>query len=127
MSVAPGPPGAEEGNVGIVPMHRGKDGSEDPNAVECSSELLRLAAGGVMVAGGLLLLSRQRRTGTLLSVAGAGLALADQKDAVRTWWNNIPEYVERVQGVISQVQNKVDEFTAKRESFHRVLTGEKQP
>jgi hypothetical protein len=109
--------------MGIVPIRKRRNASDDPNAVEEPNDWLKLAAGAAMVAGGLLLLGNRRRAGALVSLAGAGLALVDQQDAVRNWWNHLPEYVDRVQNVINQVQSRVDEFTAKRESLQNVLSG----
>ena len=88
-----------------------------------SPDCIKYAAGGALIAGGLMLLGNQKRAGMVLGAAGAGLALVDQQDTVRTWWSHIPEYVDRVQDLIGQVQSKVDEFSAKRDSLRNVLSG----
>jgi hypothetical protein len=113
--------------MGIVQIgkRRGDSAMETINTTEPESDspdLVKFAAGGAMIAAGILMLSNRRRAGMVLGAAGAGLAVVDQQDAVRNLWNQIPGYVERLQTVINQVQNKVEEFSARRDSLHRALS-----
>jgi hypothetical protein len=84
---------------------------------------VNIAAGSALLVSGLLFLTERRRAGIAVAAAGTALALLDQQEAVRTWWNRIPDYVDHVQNLIGQVQEKVDEFTAKRESLQRAFSG----
>ena len=84
--------------------------------------LTRIAAGGALVAGGCLLLGNYRRAGLVATVAGTALALLDQQQVVRTYWNRIPDYVDQVQTFLGRVQEGVDEFAAKRDSLEQALT-----
>lgn len=78
---------------------------------------LGVAAGATLVAGGLLFIGRQRRTGLAVAAAGAALAVLDQQETLRHWWAQIPDLVEQAQGLIGQVQQKVDDFTSHRDSI----------
>lgn len=82
-----------------------------------------LAAGGSLVAGGLLLLTGQRRAGLVFSVAGAALTLLGQQEEVRAWWEQFPAYVDRVQNLISRMQSSMGDLSATRDSLHEALTG----
>lgn len=109
--------------MGMVHIRKRRTGSPDDPAIEQteSPDWIKFAAGGALIAGGLLLLSNKRRAGLIVGAAGAGLAVADQQDAVRSLWNQVPGYIDRVQSLIGQVQSKVDTFSAKRDSLHRLL------
>ncbi len=79
------------------------------------------AAGGALVAGGLLLLTGRRRAGTIAATAGVALALLDQQDTLNSWWQALPVYINQVQWTISQVQDSVNSMAAKREAVRRIL------
>ncbi len=110
--------------MGMVQLRKHKtDSSEDLTSSQTeSTDWIKLAAGGALIAGGVLLLTNNRRAGLIVGAAGAGLAVADQQDSVRSMWNQVPGYIERFQGLINQVQTKVDAVSAKRDSLHRVLS-----
>ncbi len=78
---------------------------------------INVAAGTALVAGGLLLLGRQRRTGLAVAAAGSALVLLDHQDTLRAWWRELPAFVDRVQGIVGQVQEKVGEITAHRDAI----------
>lgn len=111
--------------MGIVQIRKRKnDSSVETTATTQtdSPDWVKFAAGGALIAGGLLLLTDKRRAGVVLGAAGAGLAVVDQQDAVRNLWSQIPGYIERFQGLLNQVQTKVDALSAKRDSLHRALS-----
>jgi hypothetical protein len=82
---------------------------------------VQIAAGGTLLAGGLLLLSGNRRAGTVAAVSGATLALLDRQEVVRRWWNALPGYIDDVQGVLNQVQDTVEDIAEHREKLRRIL------
>ncbi len=109
--------------MGMVQIRKRRtDSPDDPASAQSESpDWIKFAAGGALIAGGLLLLSNKRHAGLIVGVAGAGLAVADQQDTVRSVWNQVPGYIERFQGFINQVQSKVETVSAKRDSLHRIL------
>jgi hypothetical protein len=80
-----------------------------------------IAAAGSLVAGGLLLLTGNRKAGTVAATAGTALLLLDQQDLLRTWWNAIPGEIENVQKVLGKVQESVSAVGAQRDRLHRVF------
>jgi uncharacterized protein (DUF1697 family) len=80
------------------------------------------AAAGTLVASGALLLAGKRRAGMVAAASGTALALLDQQETLRSWWNTLPGYLEEVQRMLSQVQGTVDELAAQREKLRRVLS-----
>jgi len=81
----------------------------------------KYAAGGALVAGAALILSRQARAGLVVACAGTALALLDQKDAVRAGWKAIPGYLDQIEQVLSQVQEVVKDVAENRAKLGRIL------
>lgn len=107
----------------VVPLSKSANASQTELCArepECTN-WVQMAAGGSLLVGGLLLLTGNRRAGTVAAVSGAALVLLDQKEAVRTWWNALPGYIDDVQGVLNQVQETVEDIAAHREKLRRIL------
>lgn len=78
---------------------------------------IKVAAGGTLLAGGLLVLTGNRKAGIATAAAGTALALLDQQQLIRNWWNQIPGYVDQVQNLIGKMQGAIDEMAEKREKL----------
>jgi len=79
------------------------------------------AAGGALIAGGLLLLTGQRRAGMVAASAGTALALLDQQQTLKSWWNILPVYLDEFQATLGKVQKTVGEVEAKRARLHQIM------
>jgi hypothetical protein len=82
---------------------------------------VRIAAGGTLLGGGLLLLTGNRRAGLAAAGAGTALAMLDQKKTVRVWWMLLPGYIDQAQRLLNQVQVTVDEIEVQREQLRRLF------
>jgi len=109
--------------MGLVPISKQDSSSaEAPNTQQVDTvDWIKIAAGGSLIVGGFLLLSGQRRAGMVAAASGTALALLDQQDALRSWWKVLPGYVDQIQRMIGQVQDKVEDIAAKRETLQQVL------
>jgi hypothetical protein len=107
----------------IVPLTMSEEEFEmEPSAPETeSTNWVVLAAGGTLLAGGLLLLIGQRRAGLVAAATGATLALLDQQETVRSWWNTLPGFIDDVQGLLGQVQGTMEEIATQRDKLREVL------
>ncbi|HVC47583.1 MAG TPA: hypothetical protein VND90_10085 [Terracidiphilus sp.] len=114
--------------MALTPFPKRADAPEVEAAAEDgSSEWMVLAASGALIASGVLLLAGQRRAGLVTAASGTALALLDQQDALRRWWNSLPGYVERVQTLIGKVQSTVDDLALMREQITQAMaTGPKE-
>lgn len=92
-----------------------------------SVDWAKVAACGSLVAGGLMLLSGQKRAGLVMAAAGTALAMLDHEEALRQWWEALPGYVDRAQYMFEQVREVVDDITEKGESLRRVISREPRP
>ena len=85
---------------------------------------VEVAACGSLIAGGLLLLSGQKRAGLVLAASGTALAMLEHEDTLRSWWDALPGYVDRAQYMFEQVQDVVDNLAEKGESLRQALSRE---
>jgi len=83
---------------------------------------VRIAAGGSLFAGGLLLLTGRVRAGLATAAAGTVLAAIDQQETVKSVWNALPGYIDQVQHMLGKVEETVAEVAAQRERLHAILT-----
>jgi hypothetical protein len=86
-----------------------------------SANWVTFAAAGTLAAGGALLVSGKRRAGLATAAAGTALAMLDQQETVRTWWNALPAYLSEAQGMIERLQTALDDISAQRERLHKIL------
>jgi len=110
--------------MAVVPLNRSEFDARNERNI-CESEgtnWARFAAGGSLLAGGLLLLTGNRRAGLVTAAAGTALAVLDQQETVKAWWNALPGYIEQAQHALGQVEETVAEVGAQRERLHRILT-----
>lgn len=111
----------------VVPLSKPADDPDSkPESVPGDAEatranLIRWSAAGALVAGGVLLLSGNRRAGVLTAAAGTTLAMLDQQEAVRQWWNALPVYLDEAQALLGRVQGAIDDIAARREKLRNVL------
>ena len=110
----------------IVPLS--KSGDEEGSSavtgtpVDTSSQALRYAAAGTLVAGGALFLGGCRRSGLLAAVMGTALAMIDQQEAMRRWWNALPVYLDEAQALLNRVQEAMDDAAAQQERLRQVFS-----
>jgi hypothetical protein len=81
----------------------------------------QVAAGGSLLAAGLLLLTGQRKAGFVAAAAGATLVVLDQQEVIAGVWNALPGYVNRVQVLLDQVKDSVEELAYQRERLNKVI------
>jgi len=107
----------------VVPLSKPETEAEIvPEVVDSETmNWVGFAAGGTLVAAGLLLLAGERRAGTVAAATGTALALLDQQETLHSWWVALPGYIDQVQGVLNKVQDTVNDVAEKRETLRRVL------
>jgi hypothetical protein len=111
----------------VVPLTKPADDSANkpkmaPGCARASrADLIRFAAAGTLVAGSALLLSGNRRAGMVTAAAGAALAMMDEQDTLRRWWDALPVYLDEAQAVLGRVQGAIDDVASQRERLRTIL------
>jgi hypothetical protein len=82
------------------------------------------AAGGALVAAGVLLVTGHRRAGLVAAAGGTALALASQQERLSVWWEALPGYIDSAQQLLNQVQSTLDAVEDQRSTLRRILARE---
>ncbi len=107
--------------MALVPPSREDNQSPAEVLPPDSVDWVRIAAASTLIAGGLLYVAGERRAGMAAAATGTALAMVDQQELLRTWWRQLPGYVEQVQQMLEDVQSLVEDFTGKRDRLREVL------
>jgi len=107
----------------VVPLSKPANNPEiaRPACKSDSISWVTIAAAGALATGGALILSGKPRAGLVTAASGTALAMLDQQETVRTWWNALPGYLAEAQGWLSRVQTALDDVSAQRERLHKIL------
>ena len=110
----------------VVPLSKS---ANDPQPVPAKGEIVRrehddwllYAAAGTLVAGGVLLVTGNRKVGLAVATSGAALAMLDQQDTVKAVWTVLPGYLTEVQDLLTRVQNTVSDLAAQGAKLRAAL------
>jgi hypothetical protein len=107
----------------VVPLsQRANDsGGAPPSESANCTNWIRFAAAGTLAASGALLVTGNRRAGLAAAAAGTALAMLDQQEAVRAWWDMLPGFLEDLQGMLSRAQTAVEDLSAQSQKLRRAL------
>jgi hypothetical protein len=107
----------------VVPLPNPANNSQAAPAAGSagSFDWLRTAAGGALLAGGILLLSGKRKAGLLAVTAGTALAMLDQQETVQAWWDALPGLIDDAGRMLQQVEGVVDSMDAQREKLRALV------
>jgi hypothetical protein len=86
----------------------------------CEDWLLYTAA-GTLAAGGVLLVTGQRKAGLAVAAAGVVLAMLDQQETVKACWDALPGYLTEIQNILERVQGTIDEVAAQGARLREAL------
>jgi|NGEPerStandDraft_6_1074524.scaffolds.fasta_scaffold399191_1 hypothetical protein len=84
-------------------------------------EWMGAAVGGTLLLGSVLLLSGKRRAGLVLTAAGTALALLEEQETVRAWWNALPAYLDNAQRLLEEAQKTIDDLSSKRDKLRSLF------
>jgi hypothetical protein len=108
----------------VVPLNQPEKEARSARRI-CAAEdtnWARIAAGGSLLASGLLLLAGKRRAGLATAATGTVLALLDQQETVKAWWDALPGYIDNVQNLLGKVEESVAEIESQRARLDKVLS-----
>jgi len=83
---------------------------------------IRMAAVGSLVLGGVLIMKGKRRAGLVSAVSGTALAMLDQQDSLKAWWETLPVYLDEVQLMLARAQGAVEDVAVQRDKLHKIFT-----
>ena len=105
--------------MNVIPLPR--QTKQAAQMEEEPSPTLRLAAGGTLLAGALLLLAGKRKAGLAATAAGTALTLLHEKDTTLRWWSALPLLLSNAQRFVGHAQNVVDEVNVRKQKFQGIF------
>jgi hypothetical protein len=112
----------KEKKMVVVPLPNPAVNSPAEPDADRSKYWLKVAAGGSLVASGILLLSGKHRAALLAAITGTALTMVDQQETVRTWWESLPGLIDNAGRMLNQVQGVVENVDSQRAKL-RALVG----
>ena len=85
------------------------------------SPTLRLAAGGTLLAGAVLMLAGKRKAGLAFTATGTALTLLHEKETTLRWWTALPLILSNAQRVISKAEQAMGEVNARKDRFRSIF------
>jgi hypothetical protein len=107
----------------VVPLAKPAENAFDAPLPQTADDVrwLRYAAAGTLAASGALLVTGHRKAGLIAAASGAALAMLDQKEAVRAWWNLLPGFLEEMHSTLGKAQTAVEDLSAQGEKLREML------
>jgi hypothetical protein len=110
----------------VVPLSKSVN---DPELIPATGESARgerddwllYAAAGTLAAGGVLLVTGNRKAGLVVAATGAALAMLDQQETVKACWDVLPGYLSEIQDLLTRVQSTVEEIAAQGAKLRAAL------
>jgi hypothetical protein len=82
---------------------------------------VRTVAVGSLITGVVLLLSGKRKAGAAVAAAGTVLALVEEPQAVKEWWDGMPRYVKTAQEFLGKVEGFVEQLAEQGNTVRRIM------
>ncbi len=105
--------------MSVIPIPRQ---SQSASQLESQpSPALRIAAGGTLLAGALLLLTGNRKAGLTATAVGTALTLLHEKETTLRWWAALPLVLNQAQHFVGKAQTAMDDIDAHRKKLRRLV------
>ena len=62
-----------------------------------------------------------KRAGMAVAAAGAALALVEEQEAIKSWWQNLPGYLDDAQEFLDKIEGYLDEAAVQGQRLQGIL------
>jgi hypothetical protein len=100
---------------------RGQASLPAPVSEAKSPDWIHWMAAGAVVAGGVLIVTGNRRAGLAIAAAGTTLALIEEKNAVAGFWRSLPGYLVQAHDVLDQIEHYMGKATIQGQRIQRIM------
>jgi hypothetical protein len=113
----------QEVNMVVVPLAKPADEVRASTSSQSdeTAKWIRYVAAGTLAASGAMLVTGRRKAALLAALSGTALALIDQQDAVRVWWDQLPGFLDEMHDLLGKAQTAVDDVSAQGQKLREVL------
>jgi hypothetical protein len=86
-----------------------------------SPDWTHYVAAGTLVAGGVLMVTGHKRAGMAVAAAGTALALVEEQESIKSWWKNLPGYLDDAQDFLDKIEGYLQEATVQGQRLQGIL------
>lgn len=86
-----------------------------------SPDWTHYVAAGTLVAGGVLMITGHKRAGMAVAAAGTALALVEEQEAIKSWWKNLPGYLDDAQQFLDKIEGYLQEAAVQGQRLQGIL------
>lgn len=84
----------------------------------------RSVAAGSLLVGAILLITGRRKSGLAVVAAGAAVALLENPEAVRDFWDQVPKLLRSSQDFLVRVEDFMDELNKQGIRLRKAVAGD---
>jgi hypothetical protein len=92
-----------------------------PATATQSPDWTHYLAAGTLVAGGVLMATGHKRAGMAVAAAGTALALVEEQEAIKSWWKNLPGYLDDAQEFLDKIEGYLKEAAVQGQRLQGIL------
>jgi hypothetical protein len=92
-----------------------------PAQQSASPDWTHYVAAGALVAGGVLVVTGHKRAGMAVAAAGTALGLLEEQEAIKSWWKNLPGYLNDAQDFLDKIEGYLKEATIQGQRLQGIL------
>jgi len=106
-----------------VPISRSIPASLPSSAPAALSEdqTMHWVTVGALVAGGVLIATGNRKAGLAVAAAGTALALFEEQETIKSWWEGLPGYLTQAQDFLDKVESYLGEASAQGQRLQNMI------
>jgi hypothetical protein len=86
-----------------------------------SPDWTHYVAAGTLVAGGVLMVTGNKRAGMAVAAAGTALALLEEQEAIKSWWRDLPAYLNDAQEFLDKIEGYLQEASVQGQRLQGIL------
>lgn len=92
-----------------------------PAQQSSSPDWTHFVAAGTLLAGGVLMVTGHKRAGMAVAAAGTALALVEEQEAIKSWWKNLPGYLDDAQQFLDKIEGYLQEAAVQGQRLQGIL------
>jgi hypothetical protein len=92
-----------------------------PAPPAASQDWTHYVAAGTLLAGGVLMMTGHKRAGMAVAAAGTAMALFEEQEAIKSWWSNLPGYLNDAQDFLDKIEGYLQEAAIQGERLQSML------
>ena len=99
----------------------GSDSLPAPAPQEKAPDWTHLLAAATLLTGGALIATGHRKAGMAVAAAGTAMALLEEQETVKKWWESLPGYLDDAQTFLDSIEAYLKEASVQGHRIQSIL------